>query len=112
MDSLNKTLTNLLISCPGERHEDMIPQYFISLDNLENWIDEQRNSEDLNDYNDSLDFYVNILIPNKPVKLNGNDCDFYLGINKDNIYINYSKKNYEQLLHLINKIKIKKNKLK
>ena len=100
---------NILLASPGDRHEDCIPEFFISLDKLSETIDKIRMESDFDGKND---YYIFVLCPNKPIILNKHgDCDIWVSFDKDDIYIGYNQCTYEQLEEKIISVANEKMKL-
>jgi len=100
---------NILICSPGDRHEDCIPDLFVSLDKLKQTLNKIKL-----DNEDGSTYYLFVLIANKRVTLNNiDDCDIHLDIGVDYMWMghNYSDQcTYEQLESKIIEIAHKKTK--
>ncbi len=92
----------ILISTPGERHEDSTPEYFVTLDHLQETLDTIKSG--LNPkYHDCEEYYVFVMKPNCPPRGYISDCDFELTIYNSKISINGKSKTMEYLISLIKK---------
>lgn len=119
------TEMTVLICSHGERHEDCIPEYFITLseenfkkvsknvhENIPLEIDPQDSGSE--EYNHPCyEFYVYVLIPNKPVCLDFiRDCDLHIGFGLNCFFYDGDQISYQLLESKIRGIYEKKLSLK
>jgi hypothetical protein len=103
-------LVYILMASTGNRHEDSTPEAFITLDRFKDYAETKIEKMDHNHEDSIGDFYLTLLIPNKPVASEGNESVFFAlkdghrWVQFDSIKTEFdidSPADYQRLIHQI-----------
>jgi hypothetical protein len=92
----------ILFAYPGERHEDSTPCAFITLEKLDLFVKKNfdellplvNNEDDEDEGEHRVDYYMTVMIPNRPIADEGDDNVSFSITRKNRRLINTYKKTY------------------